>query len=59
MTGNLEYDGVVGITQCPISPTNTFTYEWQVDETPGRLWFFFLDCTIYYSNQASVTDLSL
>ena len=41
MTGNLEYDGVVGITQCPISPTDTFTYEWQVDETPGRLWFFF------------------
>ena len=40
MTGNLEYDGVVGITQCPISPTDTFTYKWQVDETPGRLWFF-------------------
>ena len=36
MTDHLEFDGVVGITQCPISPSDTFTYAWQVNETPGE-----------------------
>ena len=26
MTNHLEFDGVVGITQCPISPGESFTY---------------------------------
>jgi FtsP/CotA-like multicopper oxidase with cupredoxin domain len=39
MTGHLELDGVVGITQCPISPGESFTYEWEVKETPGTYWY--------------------
>ena len=35
MTNALEYDGVVGVTQCPISPNTKFVYEFVVEETPG------------------------
>jgi len=34
-----EYDGVAGITQCPISPSGTFTYEFDVNEVPGTYWY--------------------
>lgn len=39
MTNALEYDGVVGVTQCPISPYTEFTYEFAVEETPGTYWW--------------------
>jgi len=39
MTGHLEFDGVVGLTQCPISPGDSFTYAWEVNETPGTYWY--------------------
>ena len=39
MTNALEYDGVVGVTQCPISPHTQFRYEFEVEETPGSYWW--------------------
>jgi hypothetical protein len=39
MKNALEYDGVVGVTQCPISPYTQFTYEFEVNETPGTYWW--------------------
>lgn len=39
MTNALEYDGVVGVTQCPISPNTQFRYEFKVEETPGSYWW--------------------
>lgn len=39
MTGHLEFDGVVGITQCPISGGDSFTYAWEVRESPGTYWY--------------------
>lgn len=32
-------DGTVGITQCPIAPGNTFTYEFKVDNQSGSYWY--------------------
>eukprot|EP00985_Skeletonema_marinoi_P034451 scaffold43980_cov234-Skeletonema_marinoi.AAC.1 len=39
MTNALEFDGVVGVTQCPISPHTQFRYEFEVDENPGSYWW--------------------
>mmetsp|Transcript_29962 Transcript_29962/g.55135 ORF Transcript_29962/g.55135 Transcript_29962/m.55135 type:complete len:1142 (-) Transcript_29962:1277-4702(-) len=39
MTNALEYDGVVGVTQCPISPSSKFVYEFVVEESPGTYWW--------------------
>ena len=39
MSNALEYDGVVGVTQCPVSPHTQFLYEFEVDETPGTYWW--------------------
>ena len=44
MTNALEYDGVVGVTQCPISPDSKFVYEFVVEETPGTYVSIFLSC---------------
>ncbi len=35
MKKSLEYVGVVGLTQCPLSPQETMVYRFKVDETPG------------------------
>lgn len=32
-------DGTVGITQCPIGPGHTFTYEFTVDNQSGTYWY--------------------
>jgi FtsP/CotA-like multicopper oxidase with cupredoxin domain len=32
--GSLEYDGVPGVTQCPIAPGDTLTYKFQASEYP-------------------------
>lgn len=32
-------DGTVGITQCPISPGGTFTYEFKVENQSGTYWY--------------------
>ena len=39
MEDSLVYDGVVGVTQCPISPSDTFAYNFTVNETPGTYWY--------------------
>lgn len=39
MESAIEYDGVVGLTQCPISPKNVFTYKFIVEENPGTYWY--------------------
>lgn len=35
MENAIEYDGVVGVTQCAISPNGRFLYNFTVNETPG------------------------
>lgn len=32
-------DGVAGLTQCPIQPGQTFTYDFAVDDYPGTYWY--------------------
>ena len=39
MNNAIEYDGVVGVTQCAISPTDNFLYNFTVQETPGTYWY--------------------
>ncbi|VEU38467.1 unnamed protein product [Pseudo-nitzschia multistriata] len=39
MEDSMVYDGVVGVTQCPISPSDTFAYNFSVNETPGTYWY--------------------
>ena len=34
-----EYDGVVGVTQCPIALDQEFTYDFLVQEAPGTYWY--------------------
>jgi hypothetical protein len=34
-----EYDGVVGVTQCAVSPSEQFLYNFTVEETPGTYWY--------------------
>ncbi|KAF7892221.1 uncharacterized protein EAF01_010301 [Botrytis porri] len=36
--GSLEYDGVPGVTQCPIAPGDTLTYKFQVTQY-GTTWY--------------------
>jgi len=39
MADSLVYDGVVGITQCAVSPNESFLYNFTVDEVPGTYWY--------------------
>lgn len=39
MENAIQYDGVVGLTQCPISPKETFAYKFKVEESPGTYWY--------------------
>lgn len=39
MSNAIEYDGVVGLTQCPISPEMSFSYNFTVEEDPGLYWY--------------------
>ena len=38
-TGTNWMDGTVGITQCPIAPGSSFTYEFQVSGQSGTYWY--------------------
>jgi iron transport multicopper oxidase len=38
MNGTNDMDGVAGVTQCPIAPGQTFTYEFEVHQ-PGTFWY--------------------
>ncbi|KAK4079138.1 CAZyme family AA1 [Trichoderma harzianum] len=46
--GTNSMDGAVGITQCPIAPNSTFTYEFQIKEQSGTYWYH-----AHHSAQAS------
>ncbi len=39
MKNALEYDGVVGLTQCAIPPLGGFHYTFEVEETEGSYWY--------------------
>lgn len=39
MPNAIQYDGVVGLTQCPISPGASFSYNFTVEESPGTYWY--------------------
>jgi FtsP/CotA-like multicopper oxidase with cupredoxin domain len=39
MEGAIAYDGVVGVTQCPVPSGSDFVYEFAVNETPGTYWY--------------------
>eukprot|EP00569_Conticribra_weissflogii_P001427 CAMPEP_0171355232 /NCGR_PEP_ID=MMETSP0878-20121228/45112_1 /TAXON_ID=67004 /ORGANISM="Thalassiosira weissflogii, Strain CCMP1336" /LENGTH=1224 /DNA_ID=CAMNT_0011861225 /DNA_START=2051 /DNA_END=5728 /DNA_ORIENTATION=+ len=39
LNGEFEYDGAVGIAQCPLSDGNSFTYDILAIETPGTYWY--------------------
>lgn len=36
--GSLEYDGVPGVTQCPIAPGDSLTYKFQATQY-GSTWY--------------------
>ncbi|PNP42584.1 hypothetical protein TGAMA5MH_05325 [Trichoderma gamsii] len=46
--GTNSMDGAVGITQCPIAPNSSFTYEFQVQNQSGTYWYH-----AHHSAQAS------
>ncbi|KAF4951455.1 hypothetical protein FSARC_12910 [Fusarium sarcochroum] len=46
--GSNAMDGTVGITQCPIAPNSTFTYQFEVREQHGTYWYH-----AHHSAQAS------
>ncbi|KAK4078579.1 CAZyme family AA1 [Trichoderma aggressivum f. europaeum] len=46
--GTNSMDGAVGITQCPIAPSSTFTYEFQIKDQSGTYWYH-----AHHSAQAS------
>ncbi|KAF0321279.1 l-ascorbate oxidase [Colletotrichum asianum] len=37
--GTNSMDGTVGVTQCPIAPNTTFTYQFTVDGQSGTYWY--------------------
>ena len=39
MKNSVEYDGVVGLTQCSISPGDKFGYHFKVEESFGTYWY--------------------
>ncbi|KAF2804330.1 uncharacterized protein BDZ99DRAFT_525918 [Mytilinidion resinicola] len=39
MRDHVEYDGAIGMTQCPISPGSTFTYTIPVSGQHGTFWY--------------------
>lgn len=38
MKNRQAYDGVVGVTMCPVRSWSTFVYNFTVDEIPGTYW---------------------
>ena len=39
MINAIQYDGVVGLTQCAIPPQHKFEYNFKVEETEGLYWY--------------------
>jgi len=39
MKNAIEYDGVVGLTQCAVPPQNQFNYNFEIEETDGTYWY--------------------
>ena len=53
MRGNNVFDGVVGLTQCPIEEGRSFEYRWKVDEQPGTYWYHTHDRKLFPSVQTN------
>ena len=39
MENAIQYDGVVGLTQCSIPPHDEFRYDFKIEETEGSYWY--------------------
>ena len=37
---HFEFDGAVGVSQCPLAEGNSFVYDVQVNERPGTYWYY-------------------
>ena len=53
MRGNNFFDGVVGLTQCPIEEGKSFEYRWKIDEQPGTYWYHSHDRKAFPENQTN------
>ena len=53
MRGNNVFDGVVGLTQCPIEEKKSFEYRWKIDEQPGTYWYHSHDRKAFPENQTN------
>ena len=51
MKGAQVFDGVVGLTQCPMTLNNSFVYRWLVDEEPGTYWYHTHGRVMFPENQ--------
>ena len=55
MRGAQIFDGVVGLTQCPIMKNNTYDYNWQINEEPGTYWYHSHDRKMFPDGQTDFT----
>ena len=53
MRGNNVFDGVVGLTQCPIEEKKSFEYRWKIDEQPGTYWYHTHDRKMFPHDQTN------
>ena len=51
MRKNQVFDGVVGLTQCPIALNDSFLYNWTINEQPGTYWYHTHDRKLFPDNQ--------
>ena len=51
MKGAQVFDGVVGLTQCPIARHKSFLYNWTINEQPGTYWYHTHDRKLFPDHQ--------
>lgn len=53
-------DGVVGLTQCAIGQSESFTYRFRIDESQsGTFWYCDLSIRLYFSDSFQETGIML
>ena len=50
------YDGVVGLTQCPIIEKESYNYNWQINEEPGTYWYHTHDRKMFPGGQTNFIE---